>query len=198
MHCWGFRHFLNCVYYRAVLYLTVLETNKNCANSRCLGKWGHRTWILFPAVLWWTETLLYSAWVFFFSPEIVFAKYLQYFLFAVSIQQSSQDYLENGHRVFQQGDNLKRLVCTKGYEMSTFIQIKLLPKTKFYTLFPNWIQSFSLNMVGSVVCCKDSERGTNARFYTLSFPVLFRNCSRESKESWINFRPSVDFKKISS
>lgn len=74
---------------------------------------------------------------FFFSPEIVFAKYLQYFLFAVSIQQSSQDYLENGHRVFQQGDNLKRLVCTKGYEMSTFIQIKLLPKTKFYTLFPN-------------------------------------------------------------
>lgn len=53
-------------------------------------------------------------------------------------------------------------------------------------------------MVGSAVWGKDSERGTNARFYTLSFSVLFRNCSRESKESWINLRPSVDFKKFSS
>lgn len=210
LHCWGFRHLLNCMYYRAVLYLSVLETNRNCANSSAWENEGIEPGFYFRLCCGEQHISTFCLNLFFFLLRLYLLNI--YSIFCLQCQFSSHH--KTGHRVLQQGDNLKRLVCTKCYEMSTFIQIKLLPKAKFYTLFPNWIQSFSffcpahgitlpvwyhcLNMVGSAVCCKDSERGTNARFYTLSFSVLFRNCSRESKESWVNFRPSVDFKTISS
>lgn len=54
-----------------------------------------------------------------------------------------------------------------------------------------------LNMVSSVLCCEEGEWDKNTRFYRFFF-LFFRSCCRESKESWSNSRPSVNFKKFSS
>lgn len=53
-----------------------------------------------------------------------------------------------------------------------------------------------LNML--VICCGHSEQDKYARFHRISFCVPSRSCCGKSKESWINFRSSVNFMQLYS